>query len=148
MTTLHNEITIDAPIEKIWAALANMEELEKYDPTVLKSTATTDAKNGLGTARKVDMRDGKNWFREKVTVFKPNEALAFELTACSFPIHQLTHSYSFHATGSQIKVKQVMQYQVKFGLLGRIMDGLMIRKKSDRGIKQFFAGLKSYVEKN
>jgi hypothetical protein len=34
MTTLHNEITIGAPIEKIWASLANIEELEKYDPTV------------------------------------------------------------------------------------------------------------------
>ena len=148
MTTLHNEIVIDAPIEKIWAALANMEELEKYDPTVLKSTSTTDAKKGLGATRKVDMRDGKNWFREKVTVFKPGEALEFELTACSFPVHQLKHSYSFQTSGSQTTVKQVMQYQVKFGLLGRIMDSLMIRKKSDKGIKQFFAGLKSYVEKN
>jgi ligand-binding SRPBCC domain-containing protein len=148
MTTLHNEITIDAPIEKIWTVLANMEELEKYDPTVLKSTATTDAKNGLGASRKVDMRDGKNWFREKVTIFKPNEALEFELTACSFPVHQLKHSYSFQTTGSQTKVKQVMQYRVKFGLLGKIMDNLVIRKKSDKGIKQFFAGLKSYVEKS
>lgn len=146
MTTLHNEITIDAPIEKIWTVLANVEELEKYDPTVLKSTATTEAKKGPGAARKVDMRDGKNWFQEKVTVFKPNEALEFELTACSFPVHQLKHSYSFQTAGSQIKVMQVMQYQVKFGLLGRLMDSLMIRKKSDKGIKQFFAGLKSYVE--
>jgi uncharacterized protein YndB with AHSA1/START domain len=147
MATLHNEITIDAPIEKIWAALANMEELEKYDPTVLKSTATTETKEGLGAARKVEMRDGKNWFQEKVTIFKPNEALEFELTACSFPVHQLKHSYSFQTSGNQTKVKQVMQYQVKFGLLGRIMDSLMIRRKSDKGIKQFFAGLKSYVEK-
>jgi uncharacterized protein YndB with AHSA1/START domain len=147
MATLHNEITIDAPIEKIWAALANMEELEKYDPTVLKSTATTETKEGLGAARKVEMRDGKNWFQEKVTIFKPNEALEFELTACSFPVHQLKHSYSFQTSGNQTKVKQVMQYQVKFSLLGRIMDSLMIRRKSDKGIKQFFAGLKSYVEK-
>jgi uncharacterized protein YndB with AHSA1/START domain len=148
MITLHNEITIDAPIEKIWTALTNMEELEKYDPTVLKSTATTEAKNGLGAARKVDMRDGKNWFLEKVTVFKPNEVLEFELTACSFPVHQLKHSYTFQTSGSQTKVKQVMQYQVKFGLLGKIMDSLMIRKKSDKGIKQFLAGLKSYAEKS
>lgn len=148
MTTLYNEITINAPIEKIWSALANIEELEKYDPTVLKSSATTEAKEGLGAARKVDMRDGKNWFREKVSVFKPNEALEFELTACSFPVHQLKHSYSFQTSGRQTKVKQVMQYRVKFGLLGKILDSLVIRNKSDKGIKQFFAGLKSYVEKS
>jgi carbon monoxide dehydrogenase subunit G len=39
MTTLHNEITIDAPLERIWASLSNIEELDRYDPAVKKSTA-------------------------------------------------------------------------------------------------------------
>jgi hypothetical protein len=58
----------------------------------------------------------------------------------------LTHSYSFEKIGSQTKVKQVMQCTVKFGLLGKLMDAMMIRKQSDKGIKKFFAGLKSYAE--
>jgi uncharacterized protein YndB with AHSA1/START domain len=37
MTTLLNEIIIEAPISRIWEALANTEELEKYDPTVHQS---------------------------------------------------------------------------------------------------------------
>jgi hypothetical protein len=32
------------------------------------------------------MRDGKHWFEERVATFEPNERLAFELTACNFPI--------------------------------------------------------------
>ncbi len=148
MTTLHNEITIDAPVEKIWAVLANVDELDKYDPTVKKSTALTSIKNGLGAARKVDMKDGKNWFQEKVSIFIPHQALSFELTACSFPIHKLTHSYSFESSGAQTKVRQVMEYQIKYGFFGKIMDKLMVRKQSDNGIKKFFAGLKAYVEKN
>jgi ribosome-associated toxin RatA of RatAB toxin-antitoxin module len=146
MTTLHNEIVINAPIEKIWEALSNIEELDKYDPTVKKSTAISQTKSGIGATRKVDMKDGKNWFEEKVTVFKPNEALTYELTACSFPVHKLKHSYSFEEVGSQTKVKQVMEYQIKFGFFGKILDALMIRKQSDSGIKKFFAGLKSYTE--
>lgn len=147
MTTLHNEITINAPIEKIWAALANIEELENYDPTVKKSTPTTPAKTGADASRKVDMRDGKNWFEEKVTICEPNKTLEFELTACSFPVHQLKHTYSFHMAGNETTVKQVMRYQVKFGWLGSILDRLMIRKKSNAGIRLFLAGLKAYVEK-
>lgn len=148
MTTLYNEITINAPIEKIWDALANIDELDKYDPTVKKSTPLTTAKNGFGTKRKIDMLDGKNWFEEQVTVYEPSRALAFESTACSFPVHQLKHSYSFQPVGNQTKVKQVMEYKVKFGLLGKLMDVMMIRKQSDTGIKKFFAGLKEYVENN
>lgn len=147
MTTLLNEIVINSSIEKIWEALTNIEELEKYDPTVKKSTALSQSKSGIGATRKVDMKDGKNWFEEKVTVFKQNEALTYELTACSFPVQNLKHSYSFEKVGNQTKVKQVMEYQIKFGIFGKILDALMIRKQSNSGVKKFFSGLKSYAEK-
>lgn len=41
-----------------------------------------------------------------------------------------------------------MEYQMKFGFLGKILDALMMRKQSDAGIKKFFTGLKSFTEKN
>ena len=148
MATIHNEITINAPIEKIWTALTEIDLLDKYDPTVKKSSAITSVKSGIGAKRKVDMLDGKNWFEEKVTEYKTNETLTYKLTACSFPIHKLKHSYSFEIVGGQTKVKQVMDYTVKFGLLGKLLDAMMIRKQSDSGIKKFFVGLKSYAEKN
>lgn len=148
MTTLHNEIVINAPIEKIWETLTQIDELDKYDPTVKKSTALSHEKSGIDATRRVDMLDGKNWFEEKITVFKKNEALTFELTACSFPVHNLKHTYSFQKIGNLIKVKQVMVYQIKFGFFGKILDTLMIRKQSDRGIKKFLAGLKKYTENN
>ncbi len=147
MTSLHNEITINAPIETIWNALSNIDELDRYDPTVKKSTAVSLTKSGIGAKRKVDMLDGKNWFEEQCTVWKPNEALTYELTACSFPVHKLKHSYTFEKIGNQTKVKQVMEYQIKFGFFGKILDALMIRKQSDSGIKKFFGGLKAYTEK-
>lgn len=146
MTTLNNEIVINAPVEKIWEALANIEMLDKYDPTVKQSTALSENKSGLNAKRKVLMLDGKNWFDEKIILFKPNEALTYQLTDCSFPIKGLKHSYSFEKAGNQTKVKQVMEYTVKFGLLGKLLDSLMIRKQSDIGIKKFFAGLKAYTE--
>ncbi|MBK9730391.1 MAG: SRPBCC family protein [Chitinophagaceae bacterium] len=148
MATIYNEITINAPVEKIWEVLANIEMLERYDPTVKKSIALSENKSGLNAKRKVLMLDNKNWFDEKVTVFKPAEALTYQLTDCSFPIKGLQHSYSFEKIGNQTKVKQVMHYTVKFGLLGKLLDAVMIRKQSDSGIKKFFDGLKSYAETN
>ena len=40
-----------------------------------------------------------------------------------------------------------MEYTVKFGLLGKLLDSLMIRKQTEGGIKKFFDGLKAYAEK-
>lgn len=146
MATIYNEITVNASVDKVWTILTNLELLDQYDPTVRKSTLVSSEKTGIGAKRKVLMLDGKNWFDETITVFKPNEALTYQLTDCSFPIAGLKHSYSFEKAGNQTKVKQVMEYTVKFGLLGKLLDAMMIRKQSDTGIKKFFAGLKLYAE--
>ena len=147
MTTLTNEIIIDAPIEKIWDALSNIEELDRYDPTVNKSEVLSPQKNGIGARRKVRMKDGKNWFEEECTVWKTNESLTYELTACSFPVHNLKHTYSFDRIENKIKVKQQMNYQMKFGILGKILDAAMAKRQSNKGIRQFLDGLKMYTEK-
>jgi ribosome-associated toxin RatA of RatAB toxin-antitoxin module len=148
MATIINEIAINAPIGKIWEALSDVAELEKYDPTVKKSTCLSKNEYGIGAKRKVDMQDGKNWFEEICTIWQLNEALTYELTACSFPVHRLRHSYSFTKKGDAVIVRQEMNYTVKFGVLGQLLDFLMIRKRSDAGVKKFFTGLKSYAEKH
>ena len=146
MTLLNNEILISSSVERVWSILTDLVLLEKYDPTVKKSTLISKDKTGIGAKRKVEMLDGKNWFEEVLTIFEPNKALTYQLTNCSFPIKGLKHSYSFEKIGAQIKVKQVMEYKVKYGLLGKLLDTLMIRKQTEKGIKQFFVGLKNFAE--
>lgn len=147
MTKLHNEITINAPIEKIWKLLADVGELDKYDPLVQKATVTSSSPTGIGASRKVAMKDGKHWFEEKTTICKQNETLEFELVDCNFPIDNLKHKYRFERIGDQIKVMQIMEYEPKYGFFGKLMDVLMLRRQTDKGIKEFFQGLKEYAEK-
>lgn len=109
MSKLYNEIVISAPVERIWSVLSDLEALEKYDPTVLKSELISNERTGIGAKRKVYMRDGKNWFEEKVTVWQPDYALTIQLTNCTFPINGLKHSYSFSPEGNGTLVKQVME---------------------------------------
>ena len=147
MTTLNNRITVNASVEELWKVLSDLEELAKYDPTVKTSTIISAHRTGLDAKRKVLMHDGKNWFEEKITEFEPSRALCFQLTDCSFPIKGLRHSYRFKPTSAGTEVEQVMEYTVKFGLLGKVLDRLMIRKQTSAGIQKFFAGLKAHVER-
>jgi ribosome-associated toxin RatA of RatAB toxin-antitoxin module len=148
MTVLHNEIIINAPITKIWDALSNVEELYKYDPTVKESEAISSEKSGKGAKRRVLMKKKGNWFEETCTISKQNEELSYELTACSFPVQNLVHSYTFEKIGNKTKVKQIMTYKMKYGLIGKLLDKLLVRKESNNGIKIFMAGLKTFTEKN
>ena len=117
MAIIRNQILIQAPVEKVWEVLASPELLGRYDPTVRKSSLMSEAKSNIRAKRRVDMSDGKNWFEEEITVYKPNEALTYELTACSFPIHKLKHTYSFHRLGQQTEVSQVMEYTLNLACL-------------------------------
>lgn len=145
MNTLNNEILIDAPIDKIWENLTIVDKLDSYDPTVKKSTATSTIKSGLGASRKVDMLDGKNWFEESCTRYEPNKALAYTLTACTFPVHKLQHDYAFEQVGNKIKVSQKMNIQMKYGVLGKLMF-VLLKPKWNSGIKEFLEGLKKVSE--
>jgi hypothetical protein len=48
--------------------------------------------------------------------------------------------------GNQTEVSQVMQYTMKFGIAGKILDFVIGKRQSDKQIKLFFKGLKEYVE--
>ena len=91
--------------------------------------------------------DGKNWFEETCTVSETNKALTFELTACSFPVKKLIHNYSFQNVGNKIRVTQEMNYEMKFGPIGKLM-GTMLKSKWNKGINEFLGGLKEYSENN
>jgi ligand-binding SRPBCC domain-containing protein len=145
MSTLHNSISIDAPPDSVWHTLGNLEALEQYDPGVVRSRLTSSARTGLGAARWCEL-EPKGWFEERVTEWQPVQALAFELSACNLPVEFLRHRYTLVPDGSGTRVTQRMDYRLKYGLLGRALDVLVMRRKWEAGIKEFLAGLKARVE--
>jgi ligand-binding SRPBCC domain-containing protein len=145
MTVLENSIRIDAPPEKVWSVLASLDVLDQYDPGITKVEVVSISREGPGAARRCDLAPG-GWFKERVADWTPNQSLSFELYECSLPVRRLKHSYSLAPDGSGTVVRQRMEYELKFGPLGRLMDAIVVRKKWDAGIKGFFAGLKQYVE--
>lgn len=148
MTTLKNEIIINAPIEKIWKELSILDRLALYDPGAKESKVLTQNKKGEGAKRRVEMNDGKNWFEETCTVYEENNDLKYELNACSFPVHNLFHRYKFEKIGEDTyKVVQTQSYKMKYGILGNIL-GIAIKSKWNKGIKDFLQGLKTISEQN
>ena len=148
MTTLKNEIIINAPIEKIWEELSVLDRLALYDPGAKDANVLTQSKQGEGAKRRVEMTDGKNWFEETCTVYEENTDLKYELNACSFPVHNLFHRYKFEKLGeNKYKVVQTQSYKMKYGFLGNIM-GITLKPKWNKGVRDYLQGLKSISEQN
>jgi ligand-binding SRPBCC domain-containing protein len=145
VTVLENSIRISAPPEKVWSVLASLESLDQYDPGIKKSKIVSPSKEGPGSTRRCDLTPG-GWFEEQVADWRPHYSISFELLACSLPVHRLKHSYTLTPDESGTLVRQRMEYELKFGIVGKLMDALMVRSKWDAGVKGFFAGLKHFVE--
>ena len=145
MTVLENSIRIGAPPEKVWSVLASLDALDRYDSVVTKSQIITPEREAPGSARRCDVKPS-GYLKEKVTDWQLNQSLSFELFEYTLPVRRLKHSYTLTPDGSGTVVRQRMEYELKFGPVGKLMDAMMVRRKWDAGIKGFFAGLKHYVE--
>lgn len=145
MTTLRNEITIAAPQSAVWQALTRLDALGQYDPGVKAATLVGVTASGPSAQRRCELRPA-GWFIEQVAVWEPEKALGFELVTCSLPVASLRHDYTLSHAAGATRVNQVMTYQLKYGQLGRALDMVAMRRKWDRGIKAFLAGLKGHVE--
>lgn len=144
-TTIRNEIDIQAPPQQVWDVLASLDGLDAYDPAVSTSSIIGDKSSGLGAQRRCEVKP-RNWFHEEVTIWEPHDRLQFTITECNLPTDNLTHTYTINSTPTGTRVEQTMNYEMKLGLLGRLLNKVIVRRKSDQQIKAFFDGLKNHVE--
>jgi ligand-binding SRPBCC domain-containing protein len=145
MTVLETSIRIDATPDRVWRVLASLDALDRYDPGVKKSEVISTAREGTGAERKRELAPG-GWFKERVAEWKPSTSLSFELFECTLPVRRLHHRYELGADGDATVVRQRMEYALKLGPIGTLLDALVVRRKWRAGIDGFFAGLKEFVE--
>lgn len=145
MTTLRHEIVIDAPLKKVWAALANLENVARYNPLVSAARYISENKEGIGAARECDFKS-KGSSRERVFEWEPERMLAIELYEHDWPITSMRWWTRLAPEGGGTRVSQVMEYGMKFDVLGKLLNALVMKRKLDQGVADIFENLKRFVE--
>lgn len=148
MTTLHHQIRVEAPIELVWQAIAgDLTAVQHYNPTVSTARLLGSQREGVGAARRCELKP-KGFVEERVWEWTPNKAVGIEVAASEWPIVFMKWKTELTADGQATLVTQEVNYKLKFGLLGALMDALVMRRKLDGGIRDVFSSLKQYVERN
>ncbi len=146
MTTLHHEIYINAPVKDVWVLLADLEKVAEYNPVVAKARYISSNREGIGAARQCEFKP-KGSGKERVFEWKPEEVIGIELYEHQWPVKIMRWWTKVRPDGNGTLVTQDLEYEMKFGILGKIMDALAMRRKLDQGVSEIFAGLKQFVEK-
>jgi hypothetical protein len=146
MTTLHHQIRIEAAIDIVWAAIAgDLTAVQHYNPTVASARLLGSQREGVGAARRCEL-EPKGFVEERVCEWTPKKAIGIEVTASEWPIVFMTWKTELAADGKATLVTQEMNYKLKFGPVGALLDVLMMRRKLNTGISDIFERLKAYAE--
>jgi carbon monoxide dehydrogenase subunit G len=145
MTTLHHEVRIRAPIERVWSALCDLPSVERYNPMVASARLISETREGVGAARRCELKP-KGWVEERVFHWSPRQSIGFEVARSEWPLVFMRWKTELASEGDTTHVTQEMSYELKFGVLGALMDALVMRRKLDRSVQEIFESLRRYVE--
>ena len=144
MTTFQEQISIEAPPAKVWAALADIGNIAQWNPGVIDSY-TTNETAGLGGTRHCDLQ-GNSFLKEEVVKFEPEKAITMRITDSNMPFKSADIHFTLTAAGDQTNVSVAPEYEIKYGLIGTLMYKHMVYNMYRKGMVGLLKGLKKHVE--
>jgi ligand-binding SRPBCC domain-containing protein len=145
MTTIRHEIQADCPPEKVWALLSDLEAVERYNPGVRAACVQGTQRTGVGAKRACELIP-KGRVVERVTHWEEQRALGLEVAETDWPIHFMRWVTRIAASGDATRITQDLEYEVKFGPLGWLLDTLVMKRKLTTALDTVFAELKKHAE--
>jgi hypothetical protein len=145
MTTIHHEIEAACPPEHVWGVLADLEAVQHYNPTVRVAAVRGTRRTGVGAERVCDLHP-KGRVVERVTHWEDGRAVGLEVAESAWPIRFMYWVTRIEPKGGGSRITQKLDYAVKFGFLGWLLDKLVMRRKLTATLDHVFARLAKRAE--
>jgi len=146
MGTFAEGITINASKDAVWDALADIGSIHEWNPGVVDSRLTTSGAVNVGARRRCEL-GGKNYLDEEVVEWAPGTALTMRIVATNLPFKTADIRFILETRDSETYVTVSPQYELKFGLLGALLDAVYVRFQYRRGMVNLLKGLKRHIER-
>ncbi|MCH7910422.1 MAG: SRPBCC family protein [Candidatus Hydrogenedentes bacterium] len=144
MSTVSVSRKVNVPAEKVWKILSDFGGVHKFHPLVERSPLKSDNNSGLGSTRVCHFYD-KTSITEKVVKWNEGRGYTVEISDMSMPLKKAQARLQVEpADGDTCLATMEMTYVVKFGVLGVLMDKMMISGK----MRQMFASILEGLERN
>ena len=88
----------------------------------------------------------KGKVKERVTSAEPKKSILFELYESDWPLVFMRWTTSLKKDGDATIVSADTEYKLKYGIIGQLMDSLMMKRKFHKIIDEVFENMKKYIE--
>ena len=145
MSEFEESLTINASPGQVWSTLADIGAIARWNPGVKHSEQTTVGDVGHGSCRRCDL-GGKNYLAEEVVMFEPVSRITFRIVDTNLPFRSADIHFRIEPSGDAALVTVSPVYELKYGILGRILDSLVVGPMYRKGMRDLLRGLKADVE--
>ncbi|MCH7617711.1 MAG: SRPBCC family protein [Chloroflexi bacterium] len=145
MGSFATSVRIEAPKERVWEVLSDLGSIYKWNPGITHSYTTSDAATGENAMRQCDLPDG-GFLRERAFNWNEGEGFTINVYETSLPMKESFVDFRATPEGDATVVKLKMDYKLKFGPVGALLDAVFVGRQARKGMTDLLTGLKEYVE--
>ena len=147
MTTLRHDVRANCTPKAVWELLGDLEAVQRYNPTVRSATVEGEQRIGVGATRACELVP-KGRVVERVTAWEDGLAVGLEVAESDWPIHFMRWVTRIEPDGDGTRIRQDLEYKVKFGPVGWLLDQLVMKRKLKATLDEVFASLVRHAEGN
>lgn len=146
MSSFSTEIRIDATVDSVWAVLADIGTIDRWNPGIVGSQLTTDRAAGVGAARRCDL-GGRSYLKEEVVEWETGKRLTLRVVDTNLPIRAAEIRFTLRSDDGGTVVNVSPDYALKYGWFGKILDRAYVHGSYRKGMRALLSGLKHYIER-
>jgi hypothetical protein len=145
MTIIRHDLHAHCAPERVWALLADLEAVARYNPGVTAASVRGVQRTGVGAMRTCEL-EPKGRVIERVTVWDEGSALGLEVAESDWPIHFMRWVTRVEPVEGGSRITQDLEYRVKFGPLGWVLDRLVMKRKLQATLDEVLRSLIRHAE--
>ncbi len=152
MPRIHVATTTSASPRTCWELLADFAHINAFNPNLSNSyliprTDGNDGEIGIGTLRQCDLQDGKNFIRERIIDWQPGTSYTVDIYEGSMPLDESRSTIGVRPNpGGGSTVYMDFEYTPSFGILGQLMNLVMLRPMMTGMLQKVVDGLAQKAE--
>lgn len=149
MNEVSSEIEADMSMQQAWGKLRDLSVAHNYVQGLTKTEITTERREGVGASRKVYSKS-RPPMDETVVVWDEGHGFLLKLhqgdNDAQGPFKRSFFSYALEHAGTNTVLRNSMQYEMKWGLFGVILDKLFLRKVFRAVVRDVVIAQKAFYE--
>ena len=147
MTHVTKQTRINASKQQVWGIIADFGGVVNYNPNISNSYSTSENNEGVGATRHCDLLPMGS-VEERVFDWKEGEEYSLEIIEGKkiAPFKFAKARIILEGDGDQTVATVFFDYQLKYGPIGALMNGLFIKSQFNKALQSLIEGLTFYAE--